>query len=446
MGEVWAGEHVRLKLRIAMKVLHREAHANHEIVARFSREAFLLGQIQSDHVARVYDYVATGRYAPLLVMEFIDGPSLADALGSGPMSVGEAIALGIDLARALRELHSASVIHRDLKPANVMLRPQRDGGHRAVFVDLGVSRLLSEEDPESDDQLTEITSADRCVGTVEYMAPEQILSSRTATPAADVYAAGAILFRAVAGHNAFGDLRGVELMRAKIREAAPALHTGRDDAVGKGFERIVARALSQSPADRFTSADDLLRALCLLREGAASGASSISLSTLPPPAVSQVPSSGVSRVSGVVSRGSTPPPVPRLATPFVSFPKPPRVPTVEHVEVDAGDWLAKDTKRVGPRLRVALALVIAVLIGALTESGVHAVRRDLAARSAFARSVAASPAAVSPVTPIAGDVDQCRIVGQEVDTASPPGVRKMVLSIACPSSGAGRTSIDTTVP
>jgi serine/threonine-protein kinase len=409
MGEVWAGEHVRLKLRVAMKVLHREAHANHEIVARFSREAFLLGQIQSDHVARVYDYVATGRYAPVLVMEYIDGPSLAEALGAGPMSVGEAIALGVDLARALRELHSASVIHRDLKPANVMLRPQRDGGHRAVFVDLGVSRLQSEEDPDSDEQLTEITSADRCVGTVEYMAPEQILSSRSATAAADIYAAGAILFRAVAGHNAFGDLGGVELMRAKLREAAPALRTGRDDAVGKGFERIVARALSQSPDDRFASAEELLRALCTLREGAASGASSISLSTLPPP-VAQVPSSGVSRVSGIVPRTSMLPPLPRPPTPSVAFPKPPLLPTVGHVEGAGDDWIAKDTKRSGTRLRVALALIVAVLVGALAEVGVHALRKNLAAR----------------------DMDQCRVIGQQVDPTAPSGARKMVLSIACP--------------
>ena len=69
MGEVWAGDHVRLKLKVAMKILRKQAQSNQEIVARFSREAFLLGQIQTDRVARVYDFFSRGRYAPVLVTE-----------------------------------------------------------------------------------------------------------------------------------------------------------------------------------------------------------------------------------------------------------------------------------------------------------------------------------------------------------------------------------------
>ena len=282
MGEVWAGDHVRLKLKVAMKILRKQAQSNQEIVARFSREAFLLGQIQTDRVARVYDFFSRGRYAPVLVTELIEGPSLAQVLSTKQLAVEDAIHLGMDLGHALRELHAAKIVHRDLKPANIMLRPCRDDEYRSVFVDLGVSRLLSDEAVDEDDQLTEITTSDRCLGTIEYMAPEQILSSRSAAPAVDVYAVGAILFRAVAGRNVFGDLTGIELARKKLSEAPPPLSTGRTDMVAQGFEELLARALSASPDERFESADELLAELSYLRDaGRAMASRSTTLSRRP---------------------------------------------------------------------------------------------------------------------------------------------------------------------
>ena len=265
MGEVWLGEHVQLHFRVALKVLRKEALTNHEIVARFSREAFLLGQIHSDHVARAIDFVS-GRHGPVLVMEFIEGPALSVVLRSKRFTVEEAIGLGTDIASALRELHAANVIHRDVKPSNIILRPLRDGSHRAVFVDLGVSRLMAEERDEEDEKLTEITSDDRAIGTMEYMAPEQILSSRSVTPGADLYALGAILFRAVTGTHVYGDEHGVSLARMKLSTEPPPLSTGRTDRVALGFEALVARALAPAPQDRYEIADEILADLSLLRD------------------------------------------------------------------------------------------------------------------------------------------------------------------------------------
>ena len=105
-------------------------------------------------------------------MELIEGPSLAQVLSTRQLAVEDAIRLGMDLGNALRELHAAKVVHRDLKPANVMLgavsRRRVPRGLRRF----GVSRLLSDEAVDKGDKLTEITTADRCVGTIEYMAPE----------------------------------------------------------------------------------------------------------------------------------------------------------------------------------------------------------------------------------------------------------------------------------
>jgi serine/threonine-protein kinase len=267
MGDVWEGAHCELQLRVAVKTLRREVMSNREVVARFSREALLLGRIQSEHVARVLDFTVDRRFGPLLVTEFIDGPSLASILHDRRFTVEEAIDLGVDVVSGLGALHRAHVIHRDVKPANILLRTIGDSGRCAVFVDFGVSCLAGHGEG-TDDALTEITTADRAVGTFEYMAPEQIRSSRTVTVAADLYAVGAILYRAVAGHHAFGSMHGFELLRHKLSAAAPALVTGRDDRVARTFEELVARALAQSPADRYELADAMLADLLLLRDTA----------------------------------------------------------------------------------------------------------------------------------------------------------------------------------
>jgi serine/threonine-protein kinase len=267
MGEVWQGVHCELRLRVAIKTLRSDMTSNHEVVARFSREAFLLGRIQSDHVVRVLDFVADRRLGPVLVTEFVDGPSLSAILAARRLTVEEGVDLAIDLASGLRELHRARIVHRDVKPANVLMRALGDDGYRAVFVDLGVSRFVPEGD-RSDDCLTEITTADRAVGTVEYMAPEQILSSRNVTAAADLYAVGAILYRAITGQHAFGEMSGVDLMKRKLAGPAPPLVTGRGDPVARGFEELVGRALAASPGDRYEVADEMLADLSLLRDTA----------------------------------------------------------------------------------------------------------------------------------------------------------------------------------
>jgi serine/threonine-protein kinase len=289
MGEVWQGVHLDLRMRVALKTPRRDMVSDHEVVARFSREAFLLARVQSEHVVRVHDFVSDRRMGPVLVTEFVDGVSLSAMLASRQFTVEEAIDLAIDLVTGLRELHQAHVIHRDVKPGNVIMKRAGDGGLRAVFIDLGVSRLHADDALGEDQALTEITTADRAVGTFEYMAPEQILSSRTVSPAADLYAVGAILYRAVCGRNVFGTIQGVELLQRKLAAPAPALETGRSDRVAKGFEELVSRALAMGPANRYELADEMLADLSLLRD-AARRASLVSRpsTTRPPPSAALI--------------------------------------------------------------------------------------------------------------------------------------------------------------
>src|SRR5512139_1921425 len=230
MGEVWAAEDLESGARVALKRLLPAAAKHHEVVARFKREAFLLGRVKSDYVARVIDFVDDETFGLVLVMEFIEGPSLAHILEERTLTVEEAVDLAVDLLHALCDLHDAKIVHRDLKPGNIIMRPL-PGRPRAVIVDFGISRLLASEGEE----VTGITRANIALGTVEYMAPEQILSSRDVTPITDIYAVGVILFRAVKGHHAFGDRRGEELARAKLIEEAPPLDISRTDDIARGL-------------------------------------------------------------------------------------------------------------------------------------------------------------------------------------------------------------------
>jgi hypothetical protein len=276
MGGVWVGEHVDIGFRVALKVLLPHLVTNPEMAARFRREAVLLGRIRSDRVVRVVDFLTASPQGPVLVMDLVDGSPLQQILKTRRLGVEEAIELGIDIAAALREIHAAHIVHRDVKPANVIMKPSE--GARAVLVDLGVSRLLGDAGEAPD--LTEITSMDRAVGTFEYMAPEQVLGSRSVTAGADLYSLGAILFRAVSGRNVFGALHGGDLVRTKLSAEPPPLDTGRRDRAATGLQTIVARALSPSPADRYEAAEEMLLDLSHLRSGAARSARGLAASGL----------------------------------------------------------------------------------------------------------------------------------------------------------------------
>jgi len=280
MGEVWAGEHLAVGSRVAVKTLLSAAACNHEVVARFKREAYILGRIRSDHVARVVDFVADDTFGLVLVMEFVEGEPLSRVLAHKVLNVEETIDLGVDIASALCDLHRAHIVHRDLKPGNIILQPLHAGRFRAVVVDFGVSRLNS-SGQDDDEEITGITRADMAVGTIEYMAPEQILNSRNVTSTSDIYATGAILFRAVVGQHIFGNpATDTELAQKKLTTEPPPLPLGRTDKIAQGLAEVVQRAIRRRPAERYQSADEMLAALLALRDQARAGAAAFEATTV----------------------------------------------------------------------------------------------------------------------------------------------------------------------
>jgi serine/threonine-protein kinase len=291
MGAVWAAEHIAIGVRVALKTLLPAAAVDQQLVARFRREAYLLGRLRSDRVARVVDFIEDRRYGLVLVMDFVEGEPLAAVLEQRRLSVEEAIDLGVDIVTALCDLHRAKVVHRDLKPDNIILEPHASGRRRAVIVDFGVSRMESGSSIEDEESLTSITQADVAVGTILYMAPEQFLSSRDITGAADLYAVGAILFRALTGHHVYGDGEDMDYAKKKLTTRAPPLVLPRFDRVARALVALVARALERVPDARFESAEAMLAELTSLQDLARATALDLDAATeqAAPPTIADPP-------------------------------------------------------------------------------------------------------------------------------------------------------------
>ncbi len=197
----------------------------------------------------MFEFLVGPPFGMALVMEYIEGELLSDVVKRARFSVEDAVTLGTGILSGVAEMHSAGIIHRDIKPENVILRPNSTGWHAVVF-DFNLSRVTRPLGTTSS-----LTSLNAAIGTVPYMAPEQLLDARRAMESSVVYSVGTILYRAVSTVLPF-DLR-ASLREKLLREAKP-LDAGRVDAIGKGFERIVGKAIRRRPAERYAKAQLML--------------------------------------------------------------------------------------------------------------------------------------------------------------------------------------------
>lgn len=268
-GAVWCGDHVDTGERVALKVLLPAAAANPEQVSRFNREARLLALVRSPNVARMVEVLVDEQFGVVLVMELIDGELLSDLLGAGRLSTEETVDIGAQIMDGVVDLHAAGIVHRDLKPNNIMLCSKADGTRRVVIFDLGLSRFVRDTGTDSTRSLT---GSHVALGSLECMAPEQILNARDVTERSDIYSVGSILYRAMTGHYPFAsgdDER--DLARRKLTVETPEIAFAITDAIAEGLRTIVTKATRRRPAQRYESAramrDDLvaLRAIVKVR-------------------------------------------------------------------------------------------------------------------------------------------------------------------------------------
>lgn len=253
-GRVYGGYDQRLDRPVAVKMIKPWWTEDQEWAERFEREARLMARVSHPGIVQIYD-IGYDREGLYYVAELVDGESLADRLGRGPLPPAKVRDIAEQLCRALAEAHAQRVVHRDVKPANVLI--DRDG--RVKVGDFGVARL-AEGSSEG--------AAGTILGTPRYMAPEQA-RGRPPTPASDVYGAGIVVYEMLAGQPPFVESSPVELALRHLNDPPPPLPTGTPPALAA----IVGRALAKVPAERYPSGREMADALSVadLRTGAAAG-------------------------------------------------------------------------------------------------------------------------------------------------------------------------------
>jgi serine/threonine protein kinase len=246
MGEVWRGRDTRLERSVAIKVLPAEFATNAQLKLRFEREAKTISQLNHPHICTLYD-VGDG----YLVMELLEGETLADRVARGPLPVAEVLKYGAQIAEALDKAHKAGVVHRDLKPGNIMIT--KSG---AKLLDFGLAKggtLAIATEGATD--LRPLTAEGAIVGTFQYMAPEQ-LEGAEADARTDIFAFGAVLYEMATGKRAFQGKTRTSLIAAIVSGEPPPLSQFQPLAPA-ALERVIRKCLEKDPDDRWQCAADL---------------------------------------------------------------------------------------------------------------------------------------------------------------------------------------------
>jgi serine/threonine protein kinase/tetratricopeptide (TPR) repeat protein len=243
MGVVYAARDEQLGRTLAIKTL-TVVGADETARKRFLREAQAAASVNHPHVCQVYE-IGEEPGRPFIVMELLEGESLAERLKRGPLPVDEALRFALEVLSALAALHSRGFVHRDLKPSNVFLTP-----HGVKVLDFGLARQAGALAPDTP-ATGELTGSGIVVGTPRYMAPEQALGKPIGA-GTDVFALGAILYEALAGRPAFGGQTVGEVLHATLHEQ-PAALTGPPAVVAA--DRVVRRALAKDAERRYPTAE-----------------------------------------------------------------------------------------------------------------------------------------------------------------------------------------------
>jgi tRNA A-37 threonylcarbamoyl transferase component Bud32/tetratricopeptide (TPR) repeat protein len=248
MGTVYEAEHALIGRRVAIKVLQPQWASSPEVVRRFANEARAAGTLGHPGILSALDLGRTDDDRPFLVLEYLEGEDLEALLARGPLSIGRAVAIARAIADALSAAHAAGIVHRDLKPENVFLT--NDGGLKVL--DFGISKFLTTTGPG--------TAPGAIMGTPMYMAPEQLEDAASADARSDVYALGVMLYRMLTGALPFNATSLAGLALAIVSHRAPPIRARRPD-VSEALERVIERAMSVAPADRYASMQALAAAI-----------------------------------------------------------------------------------------------------------------------------------------------------------------------------------------
>ena len=270
MGEVWRARDTRLERSVAIKLLPTEYSADASLKLRFEREARTISSLSHPNICTLFD-VGSVDDRSYLVMEYLEGESLADRLAKGPLPIDQVLRLGVEIASALDAAHRQGIVHRDVKPGNIMLT--RSG---AKLLDFGLAKPRATPVDAMTVVSTEmkpITEQGAIIGTFQYMAPEQ-LEGRDADARTDIFSLGAVLYEAATGERAFHGKSRASLIASILDHEPPPISAVRPLAP-MALERAVRACLRKDPADRIQTAHDLALHLTWIRESSSTGETAI---------------------------------------------------------------------------------------------------------------------------------------------------------------------------
>jgi serine/threonine protein kinase len=253
MGVVYEGWDQRLERPVAIKTIH-EASKSRDARSRLWREARALARVNHPRVCQVFDVLEEGEVL-VLVMELLDGQSLADRLAGGAITTSEAVGIERQILEALQALHDLGIVHRDLKPSNAFLTR-----HGLKLLDFGLARSAESSVAGATDQTrtaTIATASGRIVGTPQYMAPEQACGE-AAGPGADVFASGCIFYEMLTGEQPFGGTSLVDVLYAVLHHEPPPLIGSREV---EALDQVIRKAMAKRPEARYPSAREMLNAM-----------------------------------------------------------------------------------------------------------------------------------------------------------------------------------------
>ncbi len=263
MGEVYRARDTRLNRIVAIKVLPEHFVDRPGLHERFEREAKTIASLNHPHICTLYDVGREGG-TDYLVMEYIEGETLAQRLTKGPLPLQQVLQYAIEIADALDKAHRKGITHRDLKPGNIMLT--KSG---TKLLDFGLAKLTQGDKPatpftELPTQREAITAEGTILGTLQYMAPEQV-EGREADARTDIFAFGLVVYEMATGKKAFEGRSQASLM-AKILETDPAPMSTLAPMMPPALDHVVKRCLAKEPDDRWQSARDICEQLRWISE------------------------------------------------------------------------------------------------------------------------------------------------------------------------------------
>lgn len=261
MGTVYAVEHLLLKKKMAVKVLHPELTSVKSLAIRFEREAMATAKIDHPNVVAAVDFGRLADGSLYFALEFIEGRSLRSELSSEAFSISRALHIARQIASLLAAAQPLGIVHRDLKPENVMLVRRGEDPDFAKVLDFGIARMVDPVQVE-DGQVQALTKVGAVFGTPEYMAPEQALGQRVDTRA-DLYSLGVMLFEMIAGTRPYATGDGqAGILAQQITSPRPSFAAAAPHVkVPESVERVVNRLLAKGVGERYQRASDVVLVL-----------------------------------------------------------------------------------------------------------------------------------------------------------------------------------------